>query len=446
MMMASPNSKLNPDEKARKPYGTKKITNREYAAIVSKLLVGDPNIGKAPKTISEIATDLGYKNRHSIYDFRDLAIELKMLELDESGNPIIPKKDSSDKFRDFVKKEDFCNDEYVVKLVKYLEQLNLKSAPTVLNCFKQVCRTLKVNPVTFITYPDPLNPTIDSILEQGRELTKQFVDLYMNGEATIKKKPNITRERIAYPYSKAVRYFMGVYGFHYSDGEKGVMSQSISSFHGNYSDVKLSDEQIEQAEKYLIDNYGLDSDIFRWFFVGLESCSRKIALFNMKSNYEKEMMKGKEIYVMVAFESKTAKIKKGKWYKYITRANTKKSIDLVKERSSYLIENRSMNYINTVLYPQLKELYKFLKVDKIHLEHEDDENTGYFMQHNTHCLRHSGAHLWLRRTKYRYEVVAKIGGWNKIDELKDSYGEMPHSMMADIIGDALDGKEIRSDF
>ena len=49
----------------------------------------------------------------------------------------------------------------------------------------------------------------------------------------------------------------------------------------------------------------------------------------------------------------------------------------------------------------------------------------YFTKKPSHSLRHIAAQDWLRRSKFDYGFVAKLGGWNTLDELKASYGEMP---------------------
>jgi len=37
----------------------------------------------------------------------------------------------------------------------------------------------------------------------------------------------------------------------------------------------------------------------------------------------------------------------------------------------------------------------------------------------------TGAHYWSSKTDYNYERIAEIGGWNTMDELKKSYGQIP---------------------
>jgi len=48
-------------------------------------------------------------------------------------------------------------------------------------------------------------------------------------------------------------------------------------------------------------------------------------------------------------------------------------------------------------------------------------------------LRHIDAHCWLAKTNYNYGVIAEVGGWHTIDELKKSYGQIPPEKILEII-------------
>lgn len=48
-------------------------------------------------------------------------------------------------------------------------------------------------------------------------------------------------------------------------------------------------------------------------------------------------------------------------------------------------------------------------------------------------MRHIGAHYWLEKKDYNYGIVSEIGGWNTIDELKKSYGQIPPERILEII-------------
>ena len=115
--------------------------------------------------------------------------------------------------------------------------------------------------------------------------------------------------------------------------ERGTpsMSRKITG-HGKYSHVRLTDQEFEKADKYLIEKYGVNSNEYRWFWVGVETCCRFNALFSMKLQYD--IIKGsdsKRTFIMSAFESKTKEIKDGIFTKWIKRANTQKALEALKK-------------------------------------------------------------------------------------------------------------------
>ncbi len=55
------------------------------------------------------------------------------------------------------------------------------------------------------------------------------------------------------------------------------------------------------------------------------------------------------------------------------------------------------------------------------------------LSHWCNTLRHLGAHYWLAKTNYNYGIIAEIGGWHTIDELKKSYGQIPPEKILEII-------------
>jgi len=57
----------------------------------------------------------------------------------------------------------------------------------------------------------------------------------------------------------------------------------------------------------------------------------------------------------------------------------------------------------------------------------------YFYSHPLHCLRHVGAHRLLKKTKYNYGIVAKLGGWKDEKTLKDCYGEIPDEVILSVV-------------
>ena len=127
---------------------------------------------------------------------------------------------------------------------------------------------------------------------------------------------------------------------------------------------------------------------------------------------------------MVAMESKTEHIRGGKWFKYITRIDTQKSLDLLKNRGGQRIHEQDISRSRFAknMHSSMRLVYKYI-----------GRNADYFQKHPTHALRHIGAHYWLAKTDYNFGLIAEIGGWNTMDELKKSYGQIPPEKILEMI-------------
>ena len=88
------------------------------------------------------------------------------------------------------------------------------------------------------------------------------------------------------------------------------MSQKVPN-HGLYADLRLTEPELVQANYFIKEQFGIDSDIYRWFWIGIESCARLGALYNMSLDYTKHVTSKKTTYIMTAFETKTKHIKGG---------------------------------------------------------------------------------------------------------------------------------------
>ena len=415
---------LNPHEPARKRLYGKRATNKEMASEIKALT--DSGL-----TQKEIGAKLGYKDSKSIRAFLALA------QTEGIGQQKTEKQETAE-WKFYHTTDQFNLDPLIQKWVENMRNRTrggrpMKIWPQLLRNFKSICNTTKTVPAQWIT-----GTSHEDVLETGRKLMRAFISEYMAGNAPVRyvKDPKqMDQAHIAYNFSKACRDFMRTHGFAYPTGEGGVMSQSISQFHGNYADVRLSEEQYEKGKKYIIEKWGLDSDIFRWYGVGIEAFPRKGAIIAMSSNHEIfENKAGKQIMTLKAYESKTSHYKKGIWLKYIFDLQVQESIKLVHARGGgYIIEERGhVELMTKANYPKLKEVYRHLGVDKLHLRDPEDDSSGYFMEHPSHVLRHCGAQRLLRKTRWNVEFVAKRG-WKKSQELVDSYGEMPPEVEMEVL-------------
>jgi len=128
--------------------------------------------------------------------------------------------------------------------------------------------------------------------------------------------------------------------------------------------------------------------------------------------------------LMSVIETKTEDIRGGKWTKYITRPDTQKSLELLKERNCDRIFESKLaeTPFKTKITQNISEIYAHL-----------GKKEPYFFHHPSHALRHLGAHYWLAKTDYNYGIIAEVGGWHTIDELKKSYGQIPPEKILEII-------------
>ena len=395
-------------------YG-KPATKEEIAKEVTRLLFGNERKHQKPLTISEIAIALNFE-RMTVYRYKDLSIELGYIKLDKDGIPQLPEIEKTFDFKEFTDKNPILNDGDVADWWQDLQ--TRKSGKPVqcgrhrINVLQKLCNSLRIRPAQLL---------IDH--SQTEKIMKNFCQMYQEDKIP-RGKRKATPESIQYDLACTVEDFCGFNHMTWKRGVGGIMSRKVVH-HAQYSDIKFSKEEFEKADSYLKKKYGLDSDEYRWFWLGVESCARATALFNMTTDYTKHTSPttGKITYFMSVIETKTIQHKGGKWKKWIVRPDTQKSIDLAIEKGYRKIIDNKYTHNQAAIYfnKVMKELYQFL-------------NKGeYFLNHPTHALRHLGAQNLLGEHDFNYGLVAVVGGWNTIEELKKSYGEMPQEKVIELM-------------
>ena len=392
-------------------YG-KKTTVKELVDEIIRLRNNGITQRKIPMTWNEIKKTLGM-SRSTLYYYRDVAIELGLMRVDENRREIISDEIKHQKDYLFLEKNEFANDflikEWVEDLRSRRNGMPIKSWKNLLSCVRFLCNRCKIHPEQLI---------IDR--KTTEKIVRNFAEMYKTGEITIRRKSNIdlelSVESAIHSRVMAVRSFCAFHGLSWPRGTSSIMSGRVIG-HGKYSHIRFTTKEMKIANRFIKKKWGIHSDIFRVFWIGVESCARKTALLNMKCDWivQKNKDKNTEIFVMKAIETKTNYIKNGQWFKYITRKNTKQSLKKHKSNGFTKIIETHSNFES-----KSKELRENLKNIYRHVGKTDD----YFYTNPFHALRHIGAHYWLEKTNYNYGIVAKIGGWHTIDELKNSYGEM----------------------
>lgn len=396
----------------------KKSTNEEVARFLKKELSGDGI--KPPKTKMEISKNLGI-SRPSIDKYLKLADELNI-------NFTEYKKTAQEKIT--LSDTEFLENPYIVKWIDNMKTRSqagkqFGGMKIYLSGFYGVCKTLQINPEVFIS-----GNNRDEVLDKARDLTRNFMELYKERKAKINyakkwKLENVNIESTRYRYSKYIRDFMKIHGFSYPIGESGIMSQSITAMHGKYADIKINEETHQAIKKDLIEEYGLDSDEFRYYMFGIEAFPRNQALYNASSKFEEsKLQNGKTVFEMEVFESKTSHYKRGIWKKHIFDSELQESIRIVSKKSDFLITDRNYHKFNNYILDVLRKYFKKYKLTSQGQIRTGDEESSYFIKKPVHVLRHAGAQRLLLATNWHISYVA-ARGWKKAQELSDSYGEMP---------------------
>ncbi len=430
----------------------KDVSKEEIAKLYAKKFLGNTDKNIQPMKVVAIGRELGHSSPDTQYKYMNLAAEMKLLKkiiFDEVNQKtgkvrkvtrfVKPEVTYQQQFSEFSKDHKIMNDPIIADWFE--DMASRKKGKGIGSRFRHVaiiekiCNTCRVTPSQIISS----NSTAE-------EIKKNFMKAFREHAVWGQINYNRSIETLDYELSYAIASLCDVHGIKWNKNSSKMSRQIVG--HGDHADIRLTPEEFEEADRYLIEKHGIDSDIYRIFWVGVESCARHKALYTMPLIFTKSTSKktGKITYFLEAVETKASHINGGKWTKFIKRTNTQKSLDLLRDRGSKYIwenpQNLKITNFKAQIRVQLLELYEHLGkiTNREELEREKKEKkltkTGnYWLDHYTHTLRHVGAHYWLGKTKYNYGFVAKIGGWNIIDELKKSYGEMPPEMAMEILED-----------
>ena len=395
----------------------KRATAEQIENEISHLVCGK---GSRPYPInsSEIAKTLGI-SRTTVYYYLNRLKEQGTISKKDTGRFDLPKS-SEYLFRYFNKDHPITSEplvaEWMDDLITRRGGEPISNWRSRIRAIESVCNSCHICPSDLLVS----QRNTEKILRQYAQLVREK-KIHRDNRGKPTNNVHITM----YNKVQAVRDFCGFYEITWRRGVSGIMSQKVPN-HGLYADLRLTEPELVQADCFIKEQFGIDSDIYRWFWIGIESCARFEALYGMNLDYEKHInpKTNKTTYIMTAYESKTKYLRGGKWYKYITRLDTQKSIDLLKSRDGSSIYE----------YKLTKEKFRKKITGELSLVYKSLGKTNqYFYHHPNHSLRHIGAHYWLSKKDYNYGLVAEIGGWHTIDELKKSYGQIPPERILELI-------------
>jgi len=348
-----------------KLYG-KKATPEDILEEIHRLLFAKGN-RPYPLRPPEIAKAIGI-SRDTVYNYiKKLSKRGDVVRL-PSGHFFFPK---TDEFRQFNKHHEITSDpmisEWMDDLLTRKQGLPVKTWRNRLRSVEIVCNTCKVSPYDL---------TIST--RKTEKILRTFAKHFQKGDVVCSNRgrKSLGMNTTVYNKVQAVRDFCSFYDITWRKGVSGIMSQKVPN-HGKYADIRFTTEEFDGADKFIKERWGIDSDVYRWFWVGIESCARLNALYHMKNDWSKiETKSGKIVFLMSAIESKTDNIRGGKWTKFITRKDTQISLELLRKRHcARIYESKLPEYsFKQKINQHLVEIYRHL-----------GKKEFYFQQHPCHA-------------------------------------------------------------
>jgi len=410
---------------SNKPRANTPEQKRDEAQKLAILFLGDPEKGIEPKRPTDIQRILHFKSDKTYKDRKKLAIQLGLLQKNNFGRVVKPELPPLDKFKMLKDVNEALRSPIIEKWwKKKLKKNNNKG-------IKQQWTFIRNLLAVFNT----CNVTAEMLVSRDTEYVEEIRDQYMTHYRAgtdwriNKGSKHGDPELKEYNINQALASLCAVYSIAWERGSESMPRVVIGE--GKYKNVRLSKAEFREADKYLIKKFGLDSDPYRWFWIGVETMSRAGALMVMKLHYEEVLNKDgstKSLH-LETFESKLEHTKKGgKVEKFIRRPKTIVSVKALRKRGGTTIyENKdklSKSKLMDFFTQTMKDLYTHLKIDP----------KAFFFIRPTHTLRHLGAQHWLLKSKFRdFNIVAEIGDWSNVTLLVSSYGGTPPEVFQETI-------------
>ena len=241
-------------------------------------------------------------------------------------------------------------------------------------------------------------------LEDAEILYDKFTQIWL------KKYPTKMLDR----YNRAIRKFLVFNQITLPPNSKVMPSGTESQ--GEYSRVRLSDKQVEDGMNWFQNNYGDDWSTL--FGIHHEIFARPSTMLDWIPEFELAYAdvdgKSYQYGTTEVFEKKTEKhfdklILNPKVLKRLTELSKNKPvISGVKEQTS------------TIYAEMLREYYTEIGKLETKTKYKKGVDGWLFFNRPIYSIRHSAALMWMRRTAFNLELVAKMG-WDDTKTLSKFY-------------------------
>ena len=280
-------------------------------------------------------------------------------------------------------------------IAKFTERLKLDQlTPTeYTNRLYDICRTTG-------THPDKIIET----LESAEIIFSKFTEKYKA------KNPELMRDR----YNRSIRKFLAHNQITLPPNSKVMPSGTDSS--GEYSRVRLDDNTVENCTAFLSKNYGDEWGLL--FGIHHEIFARPATMLkwtpNVEIQYDEVDGKSYEYGVCSVLEKKTKK----RYDKLIFQPDVLKHVKELSQNKPIIEGTQDM--ISAKYAGMLRDYY--VEIEKMERDQIYKKGVEAWMYSNRpiYTIRHSAALMWMRRTGFNLELVAKMG-WDDTKTLSKFY-------------------------
>ena len=295
---------------------------------VATRLTGDLDHGIEPQTVSEITRKMNFAKNTMVYIYKKIAIQNGFLSLDEKGDPILPQKTEAEKWRLYTKNHGLAENPLIMR---WLKKQNQKGGGTGVgktrdnfNVLERFFNTLRITPEKLVADRSELK------VEEWRD--EYMIRYNAHTDYNPRNYGYGSSEGRTLVVNYALNSFCSGHGMSWTRGDE-VMNRRVVG-HAKYGDTRFTKEEFVKANQWILDNYGLDSNEFRWFWTGVETAGRDgssgsvgSGLYGFKLQWDvlhSVTKKGENriTFFMKMFESKTKKIQDGIYPKWIKRTDT----------------------------------------------------------------------------------------------------------------------------
>jgi len=315
-------------------------------------------------------------------------------------------------------------------------------AQTYANNFLTVCNTVNIHPDEIIDAKD--SDGKPNYIKKMREVMIKFNTLFAQGKVVrnnnYKSMKNSSDEPSTKHFLKALRKFVITQDLHIPQfAPDDILSGTKGKNFGAYNQVGLTDIQFDELLEFV------ETEAKDYGYVGMvalmpEMITRTISIIQWLVKYETEFaeIEGNQVnydFVKGFYESKTEK-SKSLWDKFIIHPKVRNILhEVTKERAGKPLVDYGTNKTGTsgvqrelnricreyyIKIGKLDESTRLPKSDPSRKLYPKGTEEFFYDTMGAYVLRHTGAHIWCRRSKYDYGFVADLG-WTDMNTLRQCY-------------------------